>query len=1078
LARAESNTAGETNSTFVTCGKPADVVDDNGAKLFSLGEFERLILEPGWVDKSKKVGKRNVLVPAVFPTHQNTRAWINSYSIAAIADCEHYADIPADKNNDFADRKAGGPGPVNVEAGNDYRICAEEETAVIYTTDLKDSGITAGKFEKIYLEAGWKENAKQIKLSKKKKFNVTPVAFPARGFIRGYIRSEMVAPLQECAVYKAQLAKLDERARKLELHEIALSDQYGGYASEDLRAAARYALLEKLYAPMKTARTDEAEKIRELIKIKDGILKAAEDADQAMHEAYLKQVAAYQAYQTASGAADAAESKAKDSNRLYTEQVREPQRIIDGIDEKSPLEMRIQLGPAMITKASAAVVVAFANWEAKNLRLSAEVARKASYEASMEYLRTKIAAIRARAEANRYRISFWPLPLNAADLTEIAALQKELGILVRYMPDINNVVANAKTASENAYNARRAVSARQMVQFMLQVNMDQAMTAKASAETDYKKALSDWQTAEAEVSDARMILRLTTDNGRSASGTPPDELATAQKRLADAQEKSAKLYVELAKVQIQSEQANLKAEQTADRFLSNFISDATEKANDAVTQAQTTKTLGEAELARRENHARAAQDRVNKIMALLRELLESNKDIRRAKTRKEDAEIDATVAENMVKQAQKNSEKALADLRAHAPGRIYSDSRVETYQENMAQEDARRRYEATFEAEELVKIEPLKVKVAEEHLRAAKLKVEEMEARAHSAELILKIEEIKNDPAGAQVRAKCAADLETAKADLASAQSEVTEKEENLKAANEAKAATEARAKEAREVITKGNERVRDSAARQEMEQKSREDAAAQAAKAEQDAREAQWKKMAALYPPGFETARTEAAKNYEKWARKRIKDLGLKAEEKGIPWQEQGLEAIPGEIPDEMIEEMVDKYKGAHCHRNDTDELKCMACNVWFEARNQDYEGKMLSGRTAMNRVKSKAANVPTVCGTIYQWKWYSWANILKTNPEARALPGPKSGEFHAFPEVVKAAIQTLQEETPYILNHYWAVGSAPRPWQNKTMCVLTRVRIDSHYACYLPLGEDPLEMREIRDMLANDPELLGRDG
>jgi hypothetical protein len=74
-----------------------------------------------------------------------------------------------------------------------------------------------------------------------------------------------------------------------------------------------------------------------------------------------------------------------------------------------------------------------------------------------------------------------------------------------------------------------------------------------------------------------------------------------------------------------------------------------------------------------------------------------------------------------------------------------------------------------------------------------------------------------------------------------------------------------------------------------------------------------------------------------------------------------------------------------------------------------------------------------------------------------------------------MRASIQTIREDTPYLLNHYWAIGSASRPWQQKAMCKLTRVKIDSHYACYLPLGEDQLSMDEVKEMLLSDPTLFG---
>lgn len=1089
---ANAGTSGEANATYVTCGKPADVVDDNGAVLFTLGEYERLILEPGWMDVTKDLGKKNVLVKAFFPAHQNTRAWVNAYKIAAIDKCDHFStqNFPSDTRVDTSERRQDGNAPVDVEAGKNYRICAEDDTAVIFNKSLVDSGLKADKYEKIYLESGW-QTATQIVKVKKKKYEVTPVAFPGRGFIRGYVLSAYIVKFQECSVYRAEIAKLEEKARLLDAHAVALSDQFGGYATAELQKQARIARLEALNAPQKFARTEEAIKMAELRKIKEGILKDADDAEKAAHAAYVAQVKAYQEFQTAESAAATADAKAASARKLYEEQTKTSKQIIESINSQSTLEERMKLGPSMIMTASFDVNRAFAEQEAKDFHLLAEQARKASFEASIEALRLRIAAIRARAEAIRYRFTVFPLPLREEDLSAIPEHQKSLDIQIRYLSEVSSLVARAKAEAEAAYNSRRAAGGNQMIQFFRQIDMDNALKAKASAEENYKTAFSAWQNAYTEVSDAREILRLITGDRLDTDSVPPAELAEAQKRLADARANSAKLYVELLDLEVEKEKAALAAEQAADKFLSDFVSAATDKANSNVSEVELRSESSEKELERREEEAKAVKAKLEKIMGLLRDLIESNKSIRKAKRKKEDAEIDATVAENMVKQAQGLADQAIADLKGLQLPAVPYDSRLETYQEAAAQLQAKKIYDAVFEAEELAKIEPLKVKAAEEHVRAANLKVEEMEARVKSAELILQIEQVKKDGLRSSLIEKCEGDVATARANVASAQAELNELIAKLSVANESMAAAEKRAAEAREVITQGNERVRASAARQEAEQKKREEAAAQAAAAVQAAREAEWKRMAALYPPGYETARTEAYKNYVKWARKNIEGFAQKAEAAGIPWQEEGLQVVPGEIADEVVDEMVDKYKGKPCRLDDTDELKCMSCNLWYEARGETYEGKLLSGRSVMNRVKAKAAEIPTVCGTIQQYHWYSWMNILwkrkgemdMDHPNRKPAPtetlknGKPNGEFWAYKEGMKAAIQILQEETPYILNHYWAVGINPKWARNSRICQLTKTRIDDHYACYIPIGEDELTMDEVKAMLEDSPEEFGRE-
>lgn len=59
------------------------------------------------------------------------------------------------------------------------------------------------------------------------------------------------------------------------------------------------------------------------------------------------------------------------------------------------------------------------------------------------------------------------------------------------------------------------------------------------------------------------------------------------------------------------------------------------------------------------------------------------------------------------------------------------------------------------------------------------------------------------------------------------------------------------------------------------------------------------------------------------------------------------------------------------------TKDLKCLAANVYHEARGEPYAGKILVARTVLNRVYSNKYP-DSVCSVVFQKKQFSWT--LKT--------------------------------------------------------------------------------------------------
>lgn len=61
-------------------------------------------------------------------------------------------------------------------------------------------------------------------------------------------------------------------------------------------------------------------------------------------------------------------------------------------------------------------------------------------------------------------------------------------------------------------------------------------------------------------------------------------------------------------------------------------------------------------------------------------------------------------------------------------------------------------------------------------------------------------------------------------------------------------------------------------------------------------------------------------------------------------------------------------------------DEVQCLAKNIYFEARNQGFDGQQAVAFVTMNRVKSKAYP-DTICDVVWQRKQFSWTHDGKSD-------------------------------------------------------------------------------------------------
>jgi N-acetylmuramoyl-L-alanine amidase len=66
-------------------------------------------------------------------------------------------------------------------------------------------------------------------------------------------------------------------------------------------------------------------------------------------------------------------------------------------------------------------------------------------------------------------------------------------------------------------------------------------------------------------------------------------------------------------------------------------------------------------------------------------------------------------------------------------------------------------------------------------------------------------------------------------------------------------------------------------------------------------------------------------------------------------------------------------------------EEHKCLALNIYFEARGESEEGQMAVAHVTLNRVQS--SQFPnTICEVVYQSRQFSWTHTLKSHKPRNA--------------------------------------------------------------------------------------------
>lgn len=101
--------------------------------------------------------------------------------------------------------------------------------------------------------------------------------------------------------------------------------------------------------------------------------------------------------------------------------------------------------------------------------------------------------------------------------------------------------------------------------------------------------------------------------------------------------------------------------------------------------------------------------------------------------------------------------------------------------------------------------------------------------------------------------------------------------------------------------------------------------------------------------------------------------------------------------------------------------QVKCLADNIYHEARGEPVEGQMLVGYTVLNRVKDKRwAN--TICGVVYQKYQFSWTTVK---------PHPAIKDKDAYKDIYKLAqimVKDKHKKEMTGVNHYLRCD-----WRNK---------------------------------------------
>lgn len=102
--------------------------------------------------------------------------------------------------------------------------------------------------------------------------------------------------------------------------------------------------------------------------------------------------------------------------------------------------------------------------------------------------------------------------------------------------------------------------------------------------------------------------------------------------------------------------------------------------------------------------------------------------------------------------------------------------------------------------------------------------------------------------------------------------------------------------------------------------------------------------------------------------------------------------------------------------------EIRCMALNIYHEARGESFAGRVAVGYVVLNRMASPLFSARTACGVIYQKNQFHWVHLKKDHT-------PRDREAYAEAEEIALLVMQRMVDNP-IDNSLFFRGGA---WKNR---------------------------------------------
>lgn len=113
-------------------------------------------------------------------------------------------------------------------------------------------------------------------------------------------------------------------------------------------------------------------------------------------------------------------------------------------------------------------------------------------------------------------------------------------------------------------------------------------------------------------------------------------------------------------------------------------------------------------------------------------------------------------------------------------------------------------------------------------------------------------------------------------------------------------------------------------------------------------------------------------------------------------------------------------------------DELSCLACVSYHEARGESFQSKKAAAKVVIARAKTGWWGTSSICGVVY----YNSVQFAKSGADRPTRPG----DVKAWRESVQAAAEALEKkDDPTMAGHLWTyfhTTNARPPWRRSRNC------------------------------------------